>query len=325
MSKILSQDEIDALLRGMDDGEVPTQTEEQLESGIVAYDLTNQDRIIRGRMPALEIINDHFCRLIRNTLTSSLRKVVEAAPRGVQMLKFGEFIRTLQVPSSLHIFKMEPLRGHGLLALDPKMVFQLIDVFLGGTGKGTYRIEGREFTAIETRLIIRMVNTLLTEMEKAWAPVHPVSIQHVRSEINPQFVSIVSPNDLMIMNTFGLEMEHFEGTITIGIPYALVEPIRNKLHSVYQSDHLEMDKTWINRFEKAVRQAEIELVVELGQAKIKIKELLNLKVGDTLVLDNDAHGFLVAKVQGVPKYRGRSGLFGPNKAFQVETFIEQSN
>ena len=325
MTKILSQEEIDALLRGMDDGEVPTKPEEKVESGITSYDLTNQDRIIRGRMPAMEIINDHFCRMIRNTLTTSLRKMVDMNPRGVQMLKFGEFIRTLPVPSSLHIFKMDPLRGHGLLALDPKMVFTLIDVFLGGTGKGTYRIEGREFTAIESRLILRMVGTFLQEMEKAWQPVHGVSIQHVRSEINPQFVSIVSPTDLMIMNTFGLEMEHFNGMITVCYPYALVEPIKNKLYSGYQSDQMELDKTWIKRFEKAIRQAEIEMVVELGQAKVRISELLNLKVGDTLLLENDANEYLVAKVQGVPKYRGRSGLYGSSKAFQIEDRIEPGN
>ena len=269
-------------------------------------------------MPSLEIINDQFSRLIRNALSSALRKILEVSIQGIQMIKFGEFIRTLPVPGSLHLFKMEPLRGHALLVLDPKMVFTLIDLFLGGSGKGTYRIEGREFTAIESRLIYRVVVMILTELEKAWQPVHPVGIQYVRSEINPQFVNIVGPNDLMIMTTFGLEFEHFTGTIIICIPYALLEPIKNKLYSGYQRDQLAIDKSWIRRFEAGIRQAEIDLVVELGRTQIKVQELLSLKVGDTLMLDTEANDYLIAKVQGVPKYLGHSGLYGANKAFQVK-------
>jgi len=321
MSKILTQEEIDALLFGVEEGAVPTQPNQPADSGVVPYDLTNQDRVIRERMPSLEIINDQFSRFIRNTLSSSLRKILEVSIQGIQMIKFGEFIRTLPVPSSLHIFKMEPLRGHAILVLDPKMVFTLIDLFLGGSGKGTYRIEGREFTAIESRLIYRVVVMILTELEKAWQPVHPVSIQYLRSEINPQFVSIVGPNDLMIMTTFGLELEQFTGMINICIPYALLEPIKNKLYSGYQPDRLAIDKSWIRRFEAGIQQAEIDLVVELGRTQIKVKDLLNLKIGDTLVLNTEANDCLIAKVQGVPKYLGHSGLCGANKAFQVKDKI----
>ena len=135
MEKILSQDEIDALLKGMEDGKVDTPAEQKDQTGAVRFDFANQDRIIRGRMPTLEIINDIFARLFRNAFSMFLRKVIDFGPRGVQMMKFGEFIRALPVPSSLHIFKMEPLRGHAILVLDPKLVFTLVDIFLGGSGK----------------------------------------------------------------------------------------------------------------------------------------------------------------------------------------------
>ena len=223
MDKILTQEEIDALLRGMSEGQVDTTPEESDESGIVPYDLANQDRIIRGRMPTLEIINDNLSRLFRNSLSSSLRKIIDVGPRGVQMMKFGEFVRTLPVPSSLHVFKMDPLRGHAILTLDSKLIFALVDIFLGGSGKTNFRVEGREFTAIETKLIRKVVNMFLVDMEKAWTMVQPLTVRHVRSEINPQFVSIVPPSDLVVVIPWGIELEHFTGIITVCIPYSMIE------------------------------------------------------------------------------------------------------
>ncbi len=320
MSKILSQEEIDALLFGVEEGAVPTQPSQPADSGVVLYDLTNQDRVIRERMPSLEIINDQFSRFIRTTLSSSLRKILEVSIQGIQMIKFGEFIRTLPVPSSLHILKSPPARACHFSA-GPKMVFTLIDVFLGGSGKGTYRIEGREFTAIESRLIYRVVVMILSELEKAWHPVHPVSIQYVRSEINPQFVSIVGPNDLMIMTTFGLELEHFTGVINICIPYALLEPIKSKLYSGTSRIGWRLIKAGSGALKPGSNRRKSTWLWNWGRTQLKVKDLLSLKIGDTLVLNTEANDCLIAKVQGVPKYLGHSGLYGANKAFQVKDKI----
>jgi flagellar motor switch protein FliM len=321
MEKILTQEEIDALLHGMSDGQVDTTPEKIDESKVAPYDLTNQDRIIRGRMPTLEVINDNFCRLFRTSLSLSLRKTIDVISKGVQMMKFGEFVRTLPVPSSLQVFKMEPLRGHALLILDSKLVFTFVDMFLGGRGKSSFKVEGREFTTIESRLIRKVANLIFTDFEKAWNMVHPVSVRYVRSEINPQFVGVVQPTDLVIMVPFGLELDQFTGQIHFCIPYSMVEPIKGKLYSGFQSDHLEIDHRWGERLMERIRSAEVEVVVELGRRNIMVQDLFKLTVGEVLSLGNEVTDFITARVEGVPKFLGRAGVVGTNKAFQVEERI----
>lgn len=318
VEKILSQEEIDALLRGMESGDVNTAKEHPDRMGIARYDFNNQDRVIRGRMPTLEIVNDHFSRLFRNSLSTALRKTVDVSSRGIEMKKFGEFIKTLPVPSSLHIFRMDPLRGHAILAVEAKLVFTLLDVFFGGSGKAQYRVEGRDFTAIESKLIHRVVVMIFSEMEKAWNVVHPITFQHVRSEINPQFVSIVPPSDLVINITFGVELEQLTGMITLCLPYAVIEPIKNRLYSGFQSEQLEVDQTWISRFLERLQSTEVEVKVELGRSKVMVQDLLRWKEGDVFSLNQEVSDPLVVQVQGVPKFTGKPGICRGNKAIQIE-------
>ncbi len=323
MSKILSQEEVDALLKGMSGGEIEVETDTGPDAdGVIVYDLTNQDRIIRGRMPTLEIINDRFARLFRTTLSSALRKIVDMTTTSVDMVKFGEFMRSLPVPTSLHIFKMDPLRGHAIFVLESKLVFNLVETFLGGTGGGEVKIEGRDFTAIEQQLTRKVVMMGLKDMEQAWKPVHDLTMIYQRTEINPQFASIVPPTDVVIVIKFEMEMEHAAGTITICIPYSTVEPIRSKLYAGFQSDQLEVDHEWMRRFREQLKEAEVELTVELGRTQIDSGQLLNLKVGDILQLEKDVSDPLVALVEGVPKFLGRPGIYRGAKAFRVEGFVE---
>jgi flagellar motor switch protein FliM len=318
VEKILSQEEIDALLRGMENGDVSTAPERPDRSGVNRYDFNNQDRVIRGRMPALEIINDHFCRLFRNNLSSALRKTIDVGSRDIEMKKFGEFIKTLPVPSSLHVFRMDPLRGYAILALEANLVFTLLDVFFGGSGKGTYRVEGRDFTAIESRLIHKVATMIFSDMEKAWNVIHPITLQHVRSEINPQFVNIVSPIDPVINIKFGVELEQFTGMITLCIPYATIEPIKNRLYSGFQSEQPEVDQTWVSIFLERLQSAEVEVKVELGKSRVMVQDLLRWKEGDVLSLNREVSDPLVVQVQGVPKFLGKPGICRGNKAIQIE-------
>ncbi len=322
MEKLLSQQEIDALLRGMEGGQVDTTKEPADRSGAIAYDFANQDRIIRGRMPTLEIINDHFSRLHRNSLSSALRRIVDVGSSGVQMMKFGEFIKTLPVPSSLHVLKMEPLRGHAILVLESKLVFTLLDLFFGGSGKTAFRIEGRDFTAIESKLIRKLVNMILADLDKAWNAVHPLTFQYIRSEINPQFVSIVPPSDLVLMIVYGVELDQFTGTISLCIPYSTIEPVKAKLYSSYQSDQLEADQNWIKRFLDRLKTSEVEVKVELGKRHLMVQDLLRLKVGDVLNLEKEVAEPLTVQIQGVPKFLGKPGICGGNRAIQIEEKID---
>jgi len=325
MEKILSQEEIDALLKGIENGKVET-TAESPGGGPdpVPYDFANQDRTIRGRMPTLEVVNDFFARSLRNPLTLILRKSLEITPHKLVLMKYGEFTRTLPLPCSIHVFKMNPLRGTGLLVLDSKLVFSFVDIFLGGTGRMNFRIEGRDFTPIESKLIMKVVNVIFSELEKVWSSVHPLSFQYLRSEVNSQFASIVPPTDLVLTIPFDVELEQVNGLITLCIPYAALEPIKAKLYSGFQTDPQECDQSWVRRFMEQLQTTEVELVIELGKTSVSMQRLLQLKEGDILTLEKDVSEPLTAKIREVPKFLGKAGMYGSNKAFQVEAKITPS-
>jgi flagellar motor switch protein FliM len=318
VSKILSQDEVDALLSGISKGDVPTGMDEPKDSGeIVPYDLTSQDRIIRARMPTLEIINQRFVRAFRTTLSTQLRKVVDISAASTDILKFGEFLKTLFVPTSLHVFRMDPIRGQALMVLESNLVFCLIDAFLGGKGNKGIKIEGRDFTNIENRMIRRVVDGALVDYEKAWNPVYPVSIRFSHSEINPQFVGIVPSADLVVAVFFEVEMETAAGKLIICIPYACLEPIRNLLQAGFQSGQPEVDLAWMERFRDRIVEAPVTLTAELGRTKIRGKDLLNLEAGDVLLLDQCVTGQLEVRVEGILKFKGFPGIFKGNRAVKI--------
>lgn len=324
MSQILSQEEVDALLRGVTDGEIETETDQTIDdSGIVPYDLTSQERIIRGRMPTLDIINQRFARLFRSTLSSQMRKVADVTTVSTDTVKFGEFVKSLPVPASLHIFRMEPLRGFALLAAESKLVFSLVDNFFGGGANTTYKVEGRDFTAIEQRMIKKIILSALQDWEKAWKPVHAIQVSFVRSEINPQFAAIVPTTDVVVIVIFEIEMENVTGTITICLPYSTIEPIITKLRAGFQSDHLEVDQTWVKRLREKLENADVEILVELGKTILKSSELINLKLGDVIQLDNDVSDELMLKIEGVPKFKVFPGVSRGNKAVKISTVIKR--
>lgn len=322
MEKILSQDEVDALLRGISDGAIESEPEVVEEVGNVrVYDLTSQDRIIRGRMPTLEIINDRFARVHRVSLSGSLRKIVDITVTQTDMVKFGDFLRTLPVPTSLHILKMDPLRGHILLVIESRLIYSLVDCYFGGTGKSGFKVEGRDFTSIEQRVITKVVNTMLKDLDRAWRPVVPVNFQLMRSEVNPQFATIVALTDLVIVIHFELELDRSIGKIILCLPYSTIEPIRSRLNASYQSDQLEVDQDWIERLKRRMLDVEVELLAELGTATIKGRDLLQLEVGDVLLLEQEVQHPVTASIEGIPKFKGMPGISKGNQAFQVTEVI----
>jgi flagellar motor switch protein FliM len=317
MSKILEQDEVDALLRGLSGGDVETETEiPEDDTGVVSFDLANQDRIIRGRMPVLEIVNDRFARLCTNALANTMRKRVDINPISIDMSKFGDFMRSLPVPTSISIFKMDPLRGNALLVVDSRLVFALVENFFGGAGSQP-KVEGRDFTPIEQAIVERVVKIALANMEESWKPVHEVHVEMVRTEVNPQFAAIVPPSDVVIVVTFEVELENAIGSLIVCLPYATMEPIRSKLHASFQSERLEVDHVWINRFKERLMETPVEMVVRLGRTTISGRQLLYLQEGDIILLDTDEDELLEAEVEGVRKFQGLPGRVKGNKSFKV--------
>ncbi len=316
--QVLSQGEVDALLRGVGDGQIDTETDVPEDvRGVVPYDLTSQEKIVRGRLPTLDIINQMFSRLFRNSFSGLMRKSADISTVSTDSLKFGEFLRSLSVPSSLHVFRMEPLRGFGLMVIESRLVFSFVDNFFGGTGTSDISMLGRDFSAIEIRMTKKVIQSALEDWERAWKSVHPVACTYVRSEVNPQFAAIVPPTDVVLVIVFDIEMENSSGTVTICIPYSMIEPIINKLKANFQSEQLEVDQVWVNRMRGELMQTQVEVMAELGQTQMTPKELLVLEEGDVVMLGKDVSDPLYIKIEGTPKFRGYSGVSRGMKAVQI--------
>ncbi|ACN16777.1 FliM [Desulforapulum autotrophicum HRM2] len=320
MSDILSQDEVDSLLAGLDSGEVESETEVELSDpeGIVTYDFTSQDKVVRARMPTFDVINERLSREIRTSLSGLLQTNVDVTANPLDTLKFTEFVRSLPVPTSLHVFRMEPLRGHGLVVLESQLVYNLIDTFFGGEGLGKARVEGREFTAIEEVMIKKVVVACLKDIEKAWLPIEPVKTSLIRSEMNPQFAAIVLPTDLVIVTRFEIELEQAAGNLVLCLPYAMIEPLRAKLASGFQAETEEIDVAWRKRLQEIILESTVNLRVQLGTTEISGERLIYLQPGDVIQLDNDAKDMLTGYVDGLPKVRGFAGVQRGFQAFRVE-------
>jgi flagellar motor switch protein FliM len=324
MSQILTQAEVDALLRGISDGDIETESQKDDDSsGIMRYDLTSQERISRGRMPNLEMTNEKFARMFRVTLSSFLRKVVSVSALSVDTLKFGDFLKTLPVPTSLHIFRMDPLRGSSIVVVESKVIFALVDMVFGGTGRDNYKVEGREFTAIENNLIKKVVMSALLDLEKAWKALADIHVNYQRSEINPQFAHIVPLSDVVVVVNFEIEMEYSSGVISLCIPYATLEPIREKLQAGFQSDQLEVDKAWVKRFKDELMTSSVELIVQLGQSQVMTRDVKELKVGDVILLDQYASDPVNIYVEGILKFKGHPGLKRGNQAIQIQYLVSK--
>lgn len=321
MSQVLSQSEVDALLSAVSDNRVDSRDDsgqdDSLRSGVVQYDLANQDRIIRGRMPTLDIIHDRFIRLFRVTLSNSLRKMANLSVNSTGPLKFSEFMNSLPLPSCLNILRLDPLRGAAVMVIESKLLYALVDSFFGGNDVPYTKIEGKDFTPIEIKIARRVVLSAIDDLEKAWEPVYPLKIGYSRTEINPQFVAVVAPSDVVIATTFDVELEKVSGTIKIVIPYATLEPIKSKLSVGFQSEQLEVDFIWINRIKEQIMQTQANLLLKLGEATIQVRDLMNLQAGDIIQLNTDATMPLDLLVEGIPKFKGIPGLLRGNRAIRI--------
>jgi len=302
---LLSQDEIDALLHGVDSGDVDTE-DDAAEGALSNYDFGSQDRIVRGRLPTLEMINERFARHFRTSLFNMLRRTADISVSGIQMLKFSEFVHSLFVPTSLNIVKVPPLRGQALCVLDPKLVFCVVDNYFGGTGRFHTKIEGREFTPTELRVVQLLLNLVFKDLQEAWKLVMDLKFEYVGSEVNPQFANIVSPTEVVVVTTFHIDLETGGGDLYVTMPYSMLEPIRELLDAGVQSDRGERDDRWEVALKEQFFESEVELVSVLGQAEISVKELAGLEVGDVIPID--IPDLLDVCAAEVPIFKGQLGI-----------------
>ena len=322
--QVLSQNEVDALLSAVTDGEIETELTKKKEDddGVVPYDLTGQDKVVRGRMPTLDLVYERFIRLFRVTLSTSLKRIATINVSSTDLLKFGEFMNTLPLPSCMNIIRFEAMRGYALIVVESKLAYALVDTFFGGSDRPFTRIEGKEFTAIELSIIRRVVEGAIKDLEEAWSSVHRMNIGFIRSEVNPQFVGIVPPTDVVIATTFEVELENASGVITIVIPYATLEPIKQKLTTGYQTDQQVTDTTWTDVVAKQLMDTMVHIKVLLGQTEITMSDLLNLEEGAVIPLNQDAGAELIVDVEDKPKFKGLYGVSRGSIAIQLTKSFE---
>lgn len=319
----LSQDEVDALLQGVNGDEDDAKTEDADPSEVRPYNLATQERIVRGRMPTLEVINERFARLLRIGLFNFFRRSVEISVGPVRVSKYSDFIRNLAVPTNLNLVHMKPLRGTGLIVIDPSLAFLMVDNMFGGDGRFHTRVEGREFTQTELRIIRRVLDILFETYEKSWEPVYPVEFEYIRSEMNTQFANIATPNEVVVAITFTVELGEVGGEMHFCFPYSMLEPIKDMLSSTLQGEVLGVDKRWVRLMTQQIQAAEVEIVADLAKQKLTLHEVLDLKVGDVIPLSITEEVDAVA--DNIPVMRCKYGLFNGQYALRVQKLLRSNS
>jgi flagellar motor switch protein FliM len=313
MQDLLSQDEIDALLHGVDDGDIDTYDEGDSE-GIKSYDLASQDRIVRGRMPTLEMINERFARYTRISLFNLLRRNADVSTGGVQIMKFGEYIHTLYVPTSLNLTKVRPLRGTSLFVLDAKLVFKLVDNFFGGEGRHA-KIEGREFTPTETRIVQMVLNQVFHDMKEAWHAVLKVDFEYLSSEVNPAMANIVSPSEVVVVSTFHIELDGGGGELHMALPYSMIEPVRDVLDAGVQSDIDDVDERWVNALQEDIKEVNVPINATVCRRRISLRDVAKFKDGD--IIPVEIPETLTLTANGIPVYNATLGTRDGKLALKI--------
>ncbi|WP_460117149.1 flagellar motor switch protein FliM [Pseudomonas sp. S2_C03] len=316
---LLSQDEIDALLHGVDDGLVQTDTAADPGS-VKSYDLTSQDRIVRGRMPTLEMINERFARYTRISMFNMLRRSADVAVGGVQVMKFGEYVHSLYVPTSLNLVKIKPLRGTALFILDAKLVFKLVDNFFGGDGRHA-KIEGREFTPTELRVVRMVLEQAFVDLKEAWQAIMEVNFEYINSEVNPAMANIVGPSEAIVVSTFHIELDGGGGDLHVTMPYSMIEPVREMLDAGFQSDLDDQDERWVNALRQDVLDVDVPIGATVARRQLKLRDILHMQPGDIIPVEMPED--MIMRANGVPAFKVKMGSHKGNLALQVIEPIER--
>lgn len=322
VDNFLSQDEVDALLKGVN-GEQDEVKNEVDPSAVRDYNLATQERIVRGRLPTLEIINERFARLLRIGLFNFLRRTAEVSVGSVRISKYSDFIRNLVVPTNLNLVQIKPFRGTALMIFDPNLVFLLVDNLFGGDGRFHTRVEGRDFTQTEQRIIKRLLDIVTESYMKSWEPVYRIECEYVRSEMNTQFANIATPNEVVVSTTFTIELGDESGELHFCMPYAMIEPIRDILSSSLQGEVLGVDRRWVRLMTQQIQGAEVELVTDLAKTRMTLNDVLNMKMGDVIPLSLSET--VEAKVDNVPVMECKYGIFNGQYALRVEKLLRANS
>jgi flagellar motor switch protein FliM len=302
---ILDQDEIDALLHGVDSGAVDTEPKPAEDPGVAKeYDFSTQTRIVRGRMPTLEMINERLARTLRLSLFGMLRRTPEVSSQGIATPKYAEYVPTLAVPTSLNLIRFNPLTGTGLMIFDAKLIFAMIDVFFGGNGRHA-KIEGRDFTPTENQIIEMLMEQVIAATHEAWAPVLEPTVEFLNREMNPHFANIVSPTEIVVVSKFRVDIDGRGGEIHVTLPYSMLEPLKDTLRAGMQSDRADREERWSQILRNELEESEVDIVTRLGSAQTTVARLIDMRPGDVIPIDFDGQATVLA--DGIQLFRGELG------------------
>jgi flagellar motor switch protein FliM len=315
LSDLLSQDEIDALLHGVDDVEEEEVSHVESDGSALEYDFSSQDRIVRGRMPTLEIVNERFARHMRVSLFNMMRRSAEVSINGIQMIKFGEYVHTLFVPTSLNMVRFRPLKGTGLITMEARLVFILVDNFFGGDGRYHAKIEGREFTPTERRIIQMLLKLIFEDYKEAWSPVMDVSFEYLDSEVNPAMANIVSPTEVVVISSFHIELDGGGGDFHVSLPYAMLEPIRELLDAGVQSDKEDTDLRWSKALRDEIMDVNVEVSTRMMDLKLTLQQVMDLEEGTIIPIDMPEH--ITVMIEELPTFRAKMGRSRDNIALKI--------
>ncbi|MFO8024573.1 flagellar motor switch protein FliM [Thiohalophilus sp.] len=322
VNDLLSQDEIDALLHGVDSGDVDTEDDFAAHDGVArGFDFASHDRIVRGRMPTLEMINERFARKFRISLFNMLRRAAEISVGGVEMMKFSEYVHSMFVPTSLNLTRVRPLRGTALIVFEPKLVFIIVDNYYGGIGRHA-KIEGRDFSATEQRVVSTVLEDAFNDLIDAWKPVLPINFEFMNMEVNPQFANIVSPSEVVVVSRFHIELEGGGGEFQVTMPYSMLEPIRELLDAGVQSDVSERDERWAHALRQDIKSAEVNLTATLTEATMSLADVVKLKAGDVIPIEMPE--LVTVRAEDIPVFRGKYGVHHNNMAIKIVEQVERT-
>lgn len=319
MNDVLDQDEIDALLNGVQSGAVDTSPRPAgSPAEIVGYDFATQARIVRGRMPALDMINERLARSLRLSVFGMMKKAPEISVLGVTAQKYADYVPTLAVPTSLNMMQLQPLKGTGMLAVEAKLVYALIDTYFGGSGRHT-KIEGRDFTPTENYVIQMLLEQVKSGLEDAWAPVLATNVQYTGRETNPHFANLANSNDVVVVNRLRIDFDGRGGEIHVTLPYTLLEPLRETLHAGMQGDLGGREERWSQSLRNELEDSEVELVTRLGSIQMPVSALIDMRPGDIIPFDFDGHATVTS--DGIPLF---TGDLGQQRGMQVVRVAEMN-
>jgi len=320
MDDILSQDEVDALLKGMGGGDVDTEGDDTGDSNAAkAYDFTNQERIVRGRLPALDIINERFARGFQRHFNEMIMASVEVTAGEVKIIKMIDYLRNLFVPTSLNIYRINPLNGVSLFTLDSKLIFTAVDIYFGGTGLLPFKIEGREYTPVEMSMVRSILDISSENLRKAWAPVMDIEIDYMHSEMNPKFASIVDPTDMIVVSPINVRFEGVEGRVDIVMPYAMLEPVRDKLEEGMSNLQGESDNRWSRTLKEEAKNIEVDVSVNLAELQMNMDDLMKMEKGDIIPINMP--DLVTVKAEGIGFVKGKLGESRDKKAVKIEKIL----